>query len=115
MEKMIAYCGLVCTDCPAYIATQAKDPAALQRVCDQWVNEYGVTGLTVEGVTCDGCLGGGLKCFHCHECDIRACGVARDVANCAHCVAYAECDKLARFFGSVPDARAVLDQVRATL
>ncbi|NIV31664.1 MAG: DUF3795 domain-containing protein, partial [Anaerolineae bacterium] len=22
---MIAYCGLVCTECPAYIATQAND------------------------------------------------------------------------------------------
>ncbi|MBL7162300.1 MAG: DUF3795 domain-containing protein [Anaerolineales bacterium] len=24
MDKIIAYCGLVCTDCPAYIATQDK-------------------------------------------------------------------------------------------
>ena len=29
MDKMIAYCGLVCTDCEAYIATQANDLAAL--------------------------------------------------------------------------------------
>ncbi|MCK4356498.1 DUF3795 domain-containing protein [Candidatus Bipolaricaulota bacterium] len=25
MEKMIAYCGLICTNCPAYIATQKND------------------------------------------------------------------------------------------
>jgi len=27
MDKIIAYCGLVCSDCPAYIATQAGDRA----------------------------------------------------------------------------------------
>ena len=25
MEKMIAYCGLVCSDCGAFIATQKND------------------------------------------------------------------------------------------
>jgi hypothetical protein len=29
MDKMIAYCGLVCTDCDAYIATQANDLVTL--------------------------------------------------------------------------------------
>ena len=32
MAEMIAYCGLVCTACPAYIATQANDRAALEQV-----------------------------------------------------------------------------------
>jgi len=31
MNKIVAYCGLVCSDCPAYIATQANDRAALER------------------------------------------------------------------------------------
>lgn len=30
-ERIVAYCGLVCTECPAHIATQADDRAALER------------------------------------------------------------------------------------
>ena len=114
MAKMIAYCGIVCTDCEAYIATQANDRAALLRVRDHWRQEYQAPQMTVESVTCDGCLVDGLKCSHCAECDIRACGKSRGVANCAHCEDYA-CAKLERFFGFVPDAKAVLDRVNASL
>ena len=115
MAKMIAFCGLVCTDCGAYIATQAHDQAALLRVRDQWRQEYDVPAMSIDDVTCDGCLVAGLKCSHCAECDIRACGQSRGVANCGHCADYATCAKLARFFGFVPSAKVVLDQVRASL
>ncbi len=30
MEEMVAYCGIVCTECPAYIATQNDDMGALK-------------------------------------------------------------------------------------
>lgn len=112
MDKMIAYCGLVCTDCPAYVATQANDRDALERVAAQWREEYNAPGLTVESVICDGCLtSDGRHCSHCSECQIRACGVERGVRNCAYCADYA-CEKLEGFFGFVPDARSVLDGVR---
>jgi len=115
MAKMIAWCGIVCSDCEAFIATQANDQAALLRVRDHWRQEYNAPDMTVEDVTCDGCLVEGLKCGHCAECDIRACGLSRGVANCAHCSDYAVCAKLERFFGFVPAAKVVLDQVRASL
>jgi hypothetical protein len=114
MDKIIAYCGLICSDCSAYVATQANDQEALERVATQWREEYNAPNITVESVICDGCLGGGRKCSHCAECEIRACGVARGVANCAHCADYA-CEKLERFFGFVPDARGVLDGIRQSL
>jgi hypothetical protein len=111
--KIIAYCGLVCSDCSAYIATQANDRVALQRVVEQWRQELDAPDMTVESVICDGCLGQGRKCGYCAACEIRACGVSRGVANCAHCTDYA-CDKLEGFFGMAPNAQAVLDQVRAS-
>jgi len=115
MNKIIAYCGLICTDCPAYIATQANDQAALERVAAHWRKEYNAPHITVEFVICDGCLADdGRKCGHCSKCEIRACGVARGVLNCAHCADYA-CEKLESFFGFVPDARVVLDGVRRSL
>jgi len=116
MERIIGYCGLVCSDCSAYIATQANDRAALEEVAARWREKYNAPNMTVESVVCDGCLGG-KKVRHCgnwFECQIRACGMARDVANCGHCDDYA-CDKLQAFFQIVPDARTVLDAVRSSL
>ncbi|GAB4533122.1 MAG: hypothetical protein Kow0063_14610 [Anaerolineae bacterium] len=80
----------------------------------QWREEYNAPGITVESVMCDGCLSGPRKCSHCAECDIRACGLERGVANCGHCTDYA-CEKIERFFGFVPDARTVLDEIRRSL
>ncbi len=115
MDKIIAYCGLVCTACPAYIATQADDPAALEQVAAQWREEYNAPDITVEFVICDGCLTDeGRKCGHCSECKIRACGMERNVANCAYCDDYA-CEKLEGFFGFVPDAKVLLDGIRQSL
>jgi hypothetical protein len=114
MNRIIAVCGLICTDCPAYVASQADDRAALERVAAEWRQAYNAPNITVESVVCDGCLDGGRKCDHCGECDIRACGVALGVANCAHCSDYG-CEKLERFFGFAPQARATLDEIRRSL
>ncbi|MBL7065390.1 MAG: DUF3795 domain-containing protein [Anaerolineae bacterium] len=96
------------------MATRADDHAALERVAAQWREECDASNITVESVICDGCLDGGRKCSHCADCEIRACAVERGVTNCADCSEYA-CERLEGFFGFVPDARAVLDQVRRSL
>ena len=115
MTEMIAYCGLVCTGCPAYVATQANDRTALAQVAAQWSKEFNAPGLTAESVLCDGCLGvTGRKFGHCMECEIRACAMGRAVANCAHCDDYG-CATITEFFGFVPDAKATLDAIHARL
>ncbi len=114
MNRIVAVCGLICTDCPAYTATQADDRAALERVAADWRQAFNAPNITVESVICDGCLTEGRKCGHCAECDIRACGVEHGVANCAHCPDYG-CEKLERFFGFAPQARATLDEIRRSL
>ena len=113
-KKIIAYCGLICSDCPAYIATQADDREALEKIVAQWREEYNAPGMTVESILCDGCLDGPRKCGHCAECEIRACGVAKGVLNCAYCDDYA-CEKLEGFFDFVPDAKVALDDIRQSL
>jgi len=41
MDKIIAYCGLVCTDCPAYIATQADDRVARAKISSKhWKGDH---------------------------------------------------------------------------
>jgi hypothetical protein len=115
MDKIIAYCGLVCSDCPAYIATQADDRAALEQVAARWREEFNAPDMTVESIICDGCLTDeGRKCSHCFECNIRACCMERGVLNCAYCDDYG-CEKIEGFFGFVPDAKATLDAIRQSL
>src|SRR5512136_2610045 len=98
MDKIIAYCGLVCSDCPAYIATQANDQAELEKIVAKWRVQYNAPDMPVTAAICDGCLGSdGRRGGYCGQCEIRACGVGRGVVNCAHCTDYA-CEKLVKFF-----------------
>jgi hypothetical protein len=113
MDKMIAHCGLICTDCEAYKATRTMDHAHAQRVADQWSKMFNLS-VQVEHVWCDGCLVGGNKCAHCGECEIRACAEERGVVNCGHCDDFG-CDKLLAFFQNVPSAREVLRLQRGLL
>jgi len=112
--SLIAVCGLNCAECRGYLATQANDEVAKERVASEWRKEHNNPKIDAAYVTCNGCLSERLG-GHCGECDIRACGVSRRVPNCAHCTDYGTCEKLVRFFGSVPQARATLDGIRRTL
>lgn len=115
MDKMIAYCGLVCTDCEAYIATQANDLAALERMAARAREQFNNPDITIKSAMCDGCLSGSERlCGYCFECQVCACGRERNMINCAHCSDYA-CEKLEGFFGMAPHARATLDGIRASL
>jgi hypothetical protein len=116
MDRIVAYCGLVCSDCPAYIATQSNDPAALEQVAAQWREQFGWSNLTADMILCDGCLGanGGRLSNYCGVCEIRACALERGVVNCAHCADYA-CAQLEGFFANAVDARTVLDDIRRRL
>ncbi len=113
METMIAFCGIVCTECDGYKATQANDEAWLERLAERARKEFGAVNATAAGSRCDGCLSpSSRKCSYCAECAVRACGVQRQVANCAACPDYA-CEKLTSFLAMVPSARAVLDGLRS--
>ncbi len=114
MEKIIAYCGLVCTDCPAYIATRNDDQEGLKKVPEQWSKEFKAT-LAPEDCLCDGCLTStGRQISHCSECEIRACSIEKNVRNCAHCSDYS-CQKLEKFFSFSPEAKTTLEGIRRIL
>jgi hypothetical protein len=110
MDKMIAYCGLVCTDCPAYIATKENDEKKAEETALLWAKEYGIR-VAAADVWCDGCIADGKKCAHCHECAIRACGIDRDVKNCGFCDDF-PCEKTEAFFRMAPSARDTLQNER---
>lgn len=114
MSKMIAYCGLVCSDCPGYQATQSGDAEALGRVAEKWSKEFGEE-IAPEGCLCDGCLStAGRLIGYASQCKIRPCAIAKQVKNCGHCADYA-CKELTTFFAMAPSAKATLEKVRRAL
>ena len=112
-EKMIAYCGIVCTGCEAYIATQTGDEKKARETAEMWSKAYNAN-IKLEDVWCNGCLVEGKKCAHCHECEIRKCAREKGFVNCAHCPDY-KCETLKGFLKMVPDAEKLLDEIRAGL
>lgn len=112
MEKMIAYCGLLCTDCPAFIATQNDDQQALKQVAAQWTQEFNQP-ISPEDCICDGCLplDGRLSSYCRYVCKVRSCALEKNVQNCAYCADY-PCQELTSFLAFAPEAKATLDGIR---
>lgn len=114
MGKIIAFCGLDCSVCPAYMAYKTDDDELRTKTAEKWSKEYGAD-MKPEDIDCAGCLETeGPHIGHCGECEIRKCGQIKGVANCAYCDEYA-CDKLIKFFEMVPTAKETLEQIRANL
>ncbi len=55
MEKMIAFCGIVCTECPAFLATQKDDDNKRKKVAEMWSKQFKSEIKPVD-INCDGCL-----------------------------------------------------------
>jgi len=109
---MIACCGLICTDCPAFFATQTDDDAAKKTIAARWSAHYGME-FKPEDINCDGCLseGGRLSGYCRNLCQVRPCARDRGVENCAYCDDYA-CAKLTDFLVKAPQAKATLERIR---
>jgi hypothetical protein len=115
MAQMLAVCGLDCASCEAYLATQAGDEAAKEKVAAKWRVEYNSPNISAESITCDGCLSNtGRLCSHCLECAPRLCAVEKGFINCARCPDYG-CEKISGLLKYIPDAKARLDEIRAGL
>jgi hypothetical protein len=113
MEKMVAMCGLICSACPAFLATKNDDDDERKRVAELWSKEYGAD-IKPEDVNCVGCIvTDGPHIGHCGQCEIRKCGFEKQVMNCAGCDDYG-CAKLEKFLEMVPAARETLEEIRKT-
>ena len=108
MKEMIAYCGLVCTSCPQFIATQNDDDMAREKAAKRLSEKFGID-LKPEEINCDGCLcSGGRRLSFCSACEIRECGITKSVKNCSTCDEQ-PCNKLKKFHNFSPEAKASFD------
>jgi hypothetical protein len=110
MERIIAYCGLICSDCPAYIATQVDDKEKMKELANLWSNDKYT--FDPEDICCDGCGKDSRRVFKwCNECNIRICGMSRNVKNCAYCKDF-PCVKLDKV---PPENKANLTKIKDTI
>jgi Protein of unknown function (DUF3795) len=110
-EKMIAYCGITCTECPAYIATQKNDDQLRAETAKKW-SEMFKASIKPEDINCDGCAADSERLFsQVRVCEIRKCTKGKNLQNCAYCADY-PCSKLTELFSFVPEAKATLDEIR---
>ncbi len=85
MTIHMSACGVICAECPAYLAGQSNDPAVRERVVAAWHEIYGLN-FGPEMISCGGCLGSDEAVFFTsRKCSARRCCRSRGLANCAAC------------------------------
>ena len=107
---MIACCGLNCSKCDAYLATQENNNDKREETARKWSKMYRANIKSAQ-INCDGCKSDGMKFFHCNACEIRQCCLSKNVDNCAVCESYI-CDTLATFIKLAPEAGKALEKLR---
>ena len=111
MDEIIAYCGLVCSDCPAWRATRDGDDEALAGVAALWSKQFGID-FAPDDCRCTGCIGEERpQISFIAECRIRKCAMGRGLDSCARCDDY-PCKLLQKWFENVPESRERLEAIR---
>ena len=100
--EMVAYCGLDCSKCEAYLATVRNNDALRAAVAAAW-------GMKPEQVSCRGCKSAQAL----FNCTLKQCASKRTLQTCAHCPDFPACrdEQWTRF----PKLRETATALRATL
>ena len=101
MKKIIAYCGLDCAGCGAYLAMQNNDQALREKTAAEWTKKFNFN-FTPEMINCTSCKGDGVQIGHCSQCGIRKCAVGKGVVNCGVCAEFKTCKTINDFIAQVP-------------
>ena len=103
-SKRIAYCGMDCGKCDAYIATMRNDEALREKTAKLWSQMNGVE-ITGDMIHCAGCRADGVKTPYCESlCPVRPCAVSRHMETCGSCTEMEKCDLVGAMFKNNPEA-----------
>lgn len=94
MGRVMSACGVMCSDCGAYLAA-SRGPKFQKTVADAWRRIYGLDEKP-EMISCGGCLSSDDQVFHTSvTCKARRCCLEKGFKSCAEC-ANESCDLLAK-------------------
>jgi len=116
-NKHIAMCGLECSSCPMFIVAKNNDQKMREKVAREWTVKNREKGpdrppLKPEDIDCHGCLSEGHLYLYCRNCEIRKCGLERQIKNCGECQEY-RCDKLIELHKRITSGKEICDKVNA--
>ena len=104
MRDMIAYCGLDCEKCDAYLATIHDDHALREKTAKLWA-ELNHAPILPEHINCKGCRADGVKTVFCESlCRIRQCALKKGVTTCGDCLDLETCQSIGEILSNNPDA-----------
>ena len=105
----IAYCGLLCHECPLFIATKNNDVQAKEKLAVECSNED--TTFAAEDMTCEGCFWDkNDNSKMCGDCEIRKCAKGKAVDNCGMCTVY-PCEIIEKRLPTDSENRVRLDKI----
>ncbi|MBR6204896.1 MAG: DUF3795 domain-containing protein [Candidatus Methanomethylophilaceae archaeon] len=104
MNRFIAYCGLDCETCEAYIATKNDDDGLRREIARKWSEMNGVE-ITPDMINCEGCRMDGAKTPYCESlCQIRQCAMGKGLETCGGCQGMGSCEKMRMVVEAAPEA-----------
>ena len=104
MRDMIAYCGLDCEKCDAYLATINDDQALREKTAKLW-SELNHAPILPEHINCQGCRVDGLKTVYCESlCGIRQCALQKGMTTCGDCPELESCQTVGAILSNNPAA-----------
>jgi len=102
MKDMIAYCGLDCGKCDAYLATINDDQALREKTAQLWA-ELNNAPILPEHINCEGCRVDGIKTVYCDSlCPIRQCALKKGVTTCGDCPELEKCQTVGMIISNNP-------------
>ena len=104
MRNMIAYCGLDCEKCDAYLATINDDQALREKTAKLWA-ELNHAPILPEHIYCEGCRMDGAKTVYCESlCGIRQCALKKGAVTCGDCPDMETCPVVGEIISNEPEA-----------
>ena len=103
MRNMIAYCGLDCEKCDAYLATIKDDQTLREKTAKLWA-ELNNAPILPEHINCQGCRVDGIKTVFCDSlCEIRQCALKKGVTTCGDCPDMETCQTVGMIISNNPE------------
>lgn len=87
MGKIIACCGLNCSECPLYVAHQTNDYHLMEEIAEALYKLYGLSVKPSE-THCTGCTEAEGVYYGCARCPRRQCSIEKNVKSCKSCEEY---------------------------
>ncbi len=103
-DRAVSFCGLDCSRCPVFCATQKGDAPLRKRTARSWSRLLDLN-LTEADMVCEGCRSA-VTMPHSARCEIRACCAGRNMENCSVCADRTSCKRMDDFWRFFEDHRS---------